>query len=324
MEDNKVKIYRFAALSLRRQIVEEKDSASLTWSMRGAYPRITVHTSNSKFYVDGKLDYNFIITAPFDIVTLMYFLQVLSMVNSDPKKGTEYAIDCLNTKVVDGVRTDEVYVQAEVRVGKGEDGVVWIAVTEDGKRKLRFSLLPNNQWFKYKNQDGNLITDKAFLSKIFTTSYIEAIKRLMLPKYSEYVTEVVIDKPNIVREVKNDNNTRAKETKSKVSIEDSNTGKEKKSENKEGNSSSSTSTGSNSATTTTTSGGNETGTSNGTSDSSKSTDRTDEVHGQVQNDRGLREEPIEGIDESMLQSLTKVPAEEPAQMDSDLAALLEM
>ena len=307
MEDNKVKIYRFAALTLKRQIPEEKDSASLVWSMRGSYPRVTVYTSNTKCYTpDNKPDYGYIITAPFDIVTLMYFLQVLNMVNTDPKKGTEFAIDCLNTKIENGVRTNEIIVQAEVRVGKGDDGVIWIAVTEDGKKKLRFSLLPNNQWFKYKDQDGNLITDKAFLSKIFTTSYIETIKRLMLPKYSEYVGEVMVDKPNIIREVKNDNNRTTKETKQEVSTKDSGTNKDKKSQEETTSSTSST-----------TNGGNETGASeNG---ESKPTD----IHREIQDDRGNESDHIPGIDEDMLQSKVKVP-DEPEEMDADLAALLEM
>ena len=208
MEENnsQVKIIRFAALSLRKPLPEEKDYARLTWSMRGEYPRLTVYTSTQKSFTEtNTLDYNFVIIAPFDIVTLMYFLETMTLVANNPK-ASQYTINCLNNKVENGVRTSEVIIQAAVTFGKNDQGIVYISVTEDGKRKVVFELLPNNQWFKYQDQDGNTITDKAFLSKVYTLSYIETIKRLMIPKYIQYTSEVMIDKPNIVRENKVENN----------------------------------------------------------------------------------------------------------------------
>ena len=172
--------------------------------MRGSYPRITVYTSNNNsFKEDRTLDYNFVIIAPFDIVTLMYFLQTMDFV-ANSATPTEYSFECLNTKVENGVRTNELIVQAVVTIGKGSDGIVYLTAIEEGKRKIRFNLLPNSQWFKYRDQDGNLIKDKAFLSKIYTLSYAETIRRLIIPKCEEYVTEVMVNKPNIVKETKNE------------------------------------------------------------------------------------------------------------------------
>lgn len=206
MEENneKVKIIKFAALNLRKDLADDKDSARLSWSMRGEYPRVTVYTSSNNFLKEDRtMDYNFVIIAPFDIVTFMYFLQTLAMVANQPK-SSHYSINCLNTKVENGVRTNETIVQAIVSFGKDDNGVIYLSVTEDGKRKVKFDLLPNTRWFKYQDGDGNTITDKAFLSKMFTLSYIETLKRLMLPKYSQYASEVLVDKPNIVKETKNE------------------------------------------------------------------------------------------------------------------------
>ena len=204
-QEEKVKIVRYSSLSLRKYIKEEKDSASLQWSTRGMYPRITVYTSNNNAFVNNKLNYDFVITAPFDIITLQMFINLLKQVCKD-ESNTRYTIDCLNTRVVNGVRTNEKYVQAKVIIGKDDNGIIYIAATEDNKKRIKFTLLPNLDFFKFYNKDGSIIKDPATLSVLYTEAYIKSIETLLVTDtllLSKKETDV--DKPNISRQTKSVN-----------------------------------------------------------------------------------------------------------------------
>ena len=201
-QEEKVKIVRYASLNLKKWMQEEKDSATLTWSTRGIYPRITVFTSSNNSFVNNKPNYDFIITAPFDVVTLQMFVNQLKKVCKDPN-NTRYTIDCLNTKVENGVRTNEKYVQAKVHIGKDDNGVIYIAATEENKKKIKFTLLPNMGFFTFYDKDGTIIKDESKLSLLYTEAYIKSIETLLIND-TLFLSkkEVDIDKPNIIRENK--------------------------------------------------------------------------------------------------------------------------
>lgn len=195
----KVKFKRFNSLALFNR--ENNNRAKLDWSIRGIYPRITVYTSD-KAFVDNKPNYDHIITAPFDIVTLGYLVSNLELCNNT-KDPTHSRIDCYNTKVVNGVRTDERYIQATVEVGKDEEGVCYIKVSEEKKPTIKFKLLPNTVWFKYYDKTGEQIKDNSVLSKIFTRGYIRTIRSLILDDKENYNTTItLLDPPNVVKEPK--------------------------------------------------------------------------------------------------------------------------
>lgn len=197
MDNNdKVRIVRYTALSLRKYDQEAKDSATLQWGIRGNYPRITVYTSNNQAFKDNKPDYSFIITAPFDYLTLLYFIDQMTII-AKGSNGKKVQIDCLNTKVENGQRSNEKVVQATVVIGKDENGIVYIAALEDSKKKIKFELMPNTEWFKHKDQDGNIITDKAWLSKTYAISYIGTIRDTILKAISKQKVEVDVPKPHV-------------------------------------------------------------------------------------------------------------------------------
>lgn len=198
--EERVKIVRYAPLTLRKNIGDEGDSASLSWSIRGIYPRITVYTSNQKAFVEGKPNYDHIVTAPFDIVTLGLVLDKLEDLLEAPN-NTRFSIDCLNLKVKDGVRTNELFVQATVIVGKDDTGLMYIAATEQGKKKIKFELLPNTKFFTYYDNDDNKITDPATLSSIFARSYLYTLRNILYRDVIKLLsTTVDVAKPNIQRQ----------------------------------------------------------------------------------------------------------------------------
>ena len=174
MEKNKVTRVKFAPLTLRANYSDGEDYGLLTWATRNGYPRITVFTENK--HKSENFDYNKMITAPFDYVTLNMFLSIFEkVIDADP--DTKYQVECKGSKFVNRERTDEVIVQATVTVGKDKDGVIYMAATEDGKRKVKFDLILG-KWHTIMI-NGDHVTDKAMLSKIYATGYLKAAKKLL-------------------------------------------------------------------------------------------------------------------------------------------------
>lgn len=186
--DDKVRIVRYLPLNIRKNIPDTKDVAMLQWSMRGIYPRITVYTSTNNAFKDKKLDYNFIITAPFDIITLeMLIIKLEELLEAN--NNTRYVIDCLNNKIENGERKDELITQAKVVVGKDDQGLMYISVLEEGKKKIKFELLANMKYFKYYNSNNELIKDTAELSKLYVKSYIKTLREFM---YNDIIKVAVV------------------------------------------------------------------------------------------------------------------------------------
>lgn len=166
-----VKFIQFAALNLSKvhMVDDKKDSAQLQWSSRMGYPRITVFTTDNT-QVDGKFDYSKMIKAPFDFVTIDIFMQRFRNV-LETTEEVKYVIDCFNNKFVNRERTDEVELVAKVTVGRDSDGVVYLAVTEDNKKKIKFELMPSTKYFKFYDKNGDVITDKKILSNLYAKAY---------------------------------------------------------------------------------------------------------------------------------------------------------
>lgn len=175
-----VKKTKFARLSLTHYYTDdkgEKDSASLVWAVRMGYPRIEVYTSNKNSRnSDGAIDYNKMINAPFTPVMFYVFLENFKLaINSDP--GDKYIIDHYNSKFEKGVKTNEIVLQAKSVIGKDKEGVIYIAVLDDNKKKVKFDLLPPEDWYKIRDpKTGDIITDKSILSKAYATAYLECVR----------------------------------------------------------------------------------------------------------------------------------------------------
>lgn len=192
--DNKVKLVRFAPLSLRKS-VDDRDVA-LQWSIRMGYPRITIYTDTSVVNQDGKMDFSKIIIAPFDYVNLKVFLEYFKKVING-ENDNSYSVNCYNVKFKDGVKTNETYLQAKVVVGKDKEGIIYLAAIEEGKPKIKFELLPNTKWFRYFNKDDIEIDDKGTLSKLYSTSYVCLLETIIQKEFNiDVKEEVMLDPPS--------------------------------------------------------------------------------------------------------------------------------
>ena len=195
MED-KVKYVRFSLLNLRKPYEDRDDYALLTWGIRKGFPRITVWTNNKR--PEGvKVDMATVITAPFDYVSFTmfrhYFKNIINNVEPEVKK---YTIECFNVKFVDNKKTDEIYIQARVTVGRDKNNVIYLAVVSEGKPKIKFDLLPNPTWFKFYAGEKNLLEDKGRLSTEYALAYLEVMDKLYANTMVEEMTDIsMLDAP---------------------------------------------------------------------------------------------------------------------------------
>jgi hypothetical protein len=154
-----------------------KDYATLAWTIRMGYPRITVFTSNIN--LDGfratDVDYSKMIIAPFDIVNFKTFIKLFKEIIVAGKPNVYKRIDCLNVKYVNNEKTNDVYVQGSVLFGLSKEGIPTLTVTEQNKLKVAFKIMPASRWHKYYDENGDLIEDPSKIAKIYALSYLEML-----------------------------------------------------------------------------------------------------------------------------------------------------
>ena len=212
--EEKVRTIQFAALTLSKEL-DDGETATLSWKVRGIYPRIVVNTGNT-IKEDKTIDYSKVIIAPFDYTTMKTFLYYLYELTK-AKQPVSYSVDCFNVVFKDGVKTNEIEVQATVVIGRDVDGVNYITVLRDGKKKVRFDLIPNPKWFTYKKDNDASLINKEQLSGFFTKGYYSIANKLLetetlLSAKDEYLT----NKPSYVTEEElKANKTRAVEPETK-------------------------------------------------------------------------------------------------------------
>lgn len=184
------KTIKFTPLNLKKEydVNEKRDTAVLSWGIRNGYPRITVNLSGVRTETP---DYSKLITAPFDYLSYGMWLGVMQQVIDSPTAVVR-KVECLNVKWSNGVKTDEIYVQATVNFGKDDKGIFFIAVVEDKKIKVKFELLPAATWHRFYDEQGNLIEDKGVLSLLYAKTYLSTLSKLMdseLEKDGKYILE---------------------------------------------------------------------------------------------------------------------------------------
>jgi len=182
-QDTRVLITRFKGLFLRHRYEDDEkgDYAQLEWLVRGNYPRIMVYLENkNRFEPGARLDYNKIIIAAFTPVRMIALLTTLkAAVNFE--NDTNVKIDTFNIKYESGLRTKELEKQSTVIVGKDKEGIVYIAVTAEGKKKVRFSITSKDEpWEKRYDLNGDLITDPAILSRTHAAEYFKLLEGMMM------------------------------------------------------------------------------------------------------------------------------------------------
>jgi len=178
MAADNIKMVSLSSLTINKSLDEAK-YAQLTWSIRSGYPRLVVFTDKSKVRDNKEFDYNSMIIAPFDYTTMETLFNIADEIISG-EKGINKQIACYNTKFVDGARTNEVVLQATVEVGQDDNGVIYMGVLSDGKKKVRFDIKPKDdgKWHKYYIK-GDLVTDQGVISRIYAKAYFAQARRLM-------------------------------------------------------------------------------------------------------------------------------------------------
>jgi len=162
----------FAALKLKADY-GDGDGATLNWSVRNGYPRITIFTDNKNN--EGSFNYDKMITAPLDYMAIMSYIDMFQEVIDGPNDNKK-EIDCYNTKYENGVKTNEIRLQGTAVIGKDKDGVMYIAAIEEGKRKIKF---PLNfvTWYKLR-VNGEYLTESQ-TSIMYAKSYVKVLDRII-------------------------------------------------------------------------------------------------------------------------------------------------
>ena len=166
---------------LTKENKDKSDRASLQWQIDYDNPRMVVYTSsNNTKKPDGSLDYNKRITAAFKFDDLPIVFATFDSVIKGPN-DTEETIECKNVQWVNGVKTDTIYVQCTVHIGKDSDGVVYIYLEEGDKPKIKFEFLPNDrsQWVSYKPKGATEVS-KGYLSTFYASKWLSIIEFLLL------------------------------------------------------------------------------------------------------------------------------------------------
>lgn len=195
---SKVKLVKFAPLTLKSYVEEDDGEATLQWSIRMGYPRITVYRHIKDTDKGKEIDYSKIIIAPFDYVNFSLLISYIREVNKT-NTPVVYKIACYNVEFVDNVKTDKRILQAVVKVGKDLDGCNYIELSAPEKLTIRFPLLPNFKWHVHDklNDKGESVLAPKDLSTKFTTAYAMLINKLVLDEYPvDARTEVMLDPPN--------------------------------------------------------------------------------------------------------------------------------
>lgn len=191
MKTDGVRLVKFTALNLRENY--DDTFATLVWSVRMGYPRITVFLDNDKFS-KGDVDYSKQIRAPFDYIKLNVFLTIVEKA-IDGENDKEYGVKCLNNAYSNGERTNDIKLQATVYAGKDDKGIVYLKVVEAGKKEIKFYLTMDGKYIKLVKPDGQDMDDPAILSKRYAKEYIKAVKLLLADEFKALSKVSTINAP---------------------------------------------------------------------------------------------------------------------------------
>ena len=200
---NKIKLVKFTPLTLKKYVEEDEGDATLLWAVRMGYPRIMVYRHNK----EKEIDYNKIIIAPFDYVNFSMLVTYLRNVIKS-KKPISYTISCYNVEYKDNVKTDNIILQATVKVGKDSTGINYIELSAPNKFTIKFQLLPNIKWHIHdiKDETNCSVITNAELSNVYSNAYVTLLNKLILEEYSgDGKIEVMLDPPNSKNPITTDN-----------------------------------------------------------------------------------------------------------------------
>jgi len=159
---------------------EEGKRSRLVWGLRGAYPRLSVFTNSATDTVKGP------IAAPFSIESFLVFLDMFEKVALG-EKGSKFKFDCFNSRYVDGKPADK-YLQADVRFGKDENGIVWVMAFSEGRPKIKFDFKLSD-FHAIHHGDGRQFTE-AEASQLQALAVVRGLREIYIMKAAEFRDEM--------------------------------------------------------------------------------------------------------------------------------------
>jgi len=177
-ENEKPKIFELERFTLFSP-VENNKRASLAWSIRDEYPRITVFTRSDS----GPLK-NGIITAPFDLETVTAFLSQLAMVAKGPDNVKVHVTSLWGKRDERGNITGEKELRGDVWFGKDGNGVVWIAVRAPEHPDIQFKITLSEYHNFYDSNNRQM--SEAEGSVLRTLAMVEVLKRVFANRCAKW------------------------------------------------------------------------------------------------------------------------------------------
>lgn len=166
------------------------DRANMAWSMRNLYPRLTVYTSKYIKDAKGVTDYNKMIIAPFDMISLLTFIgKMKEVMTNKEKRVLSVKVNCLYPKYVNNQKTNDVETKAVVEFGRNSEGLYYFKTSANGRPTIEFVLL-TSKWVLQHNQDDTPVVSKIARSRDAAKSYIQllesGVKSFVAGEFTKY------------------------------------------------------------------------------------------------------------------------------------------
>ena len=179
---------------------DDKNFFNLSWTTKSGYPKVTVflnNPDNSERVGTAPFDYNNMIVAPLTTMTLSILIDNFKTIYNG-KRNVELTIDCYKNVFENNIIVkDKTIISGSLSVGKDKNGIIYIKLSAHGKREAKMELHFNSKYYKCRDMNGDVITDKSILSMMFAKSYFDILSRTLTAEVSSTVVEEYKDKVRI-------------------------------------------------------------------------------------------------------------------------------
>lgn len=145
-------------------------------SFRDGNPRIVVYTGEQ----------GSVINFPCDYTVFMAVLERLEVTIKAPK-GYKTSITSLGTVYKDDKPTKEKRLVSTLHIGKSKDGVVYLFLEEETKRKVVFAF-KKNEWHEFFGENKEPISEEE-MSCLYATGYLKMLRGIMTNAIMQYTSD---------------------------------------------------------------------------------------------------------------------------------------
>ena len=163
----KDRIIDLPRLTLFADSPEAGKKARFQFGFRDVNPRVTVFTGVSGAAKDG------VISGPLDPVSFQVFLDLFERtIHAEP--GTKHKIALKTTQYENNQPTTDMRHLSDLRFGKTEEGIVWIALTTDTHPKIMFEFRPS-RFVEFYHADGTTFSDSE-MSMLHASAFVKLLR----------------------------------------------------------------------------------------------------------------------------------------------------